>query len=465
MSDNSLAKTTGIYFVGNFASKLLIFFLLPLYTARLSTADYGIVDLLTSLLPLIGPVFTLQATESVFRFLFDKKAEEDKKICVSSALSMMVGGILIFLALYFCLGFNNLIQYGNYFALYFAVTYFGTFLQQSARGLNKSFEYAVSGVLSTVVAAMLNVLLIVGLNFHGEALLIASTSASFALSVYLLLKTKVYQFFSIKHISLIEIRAQIKYGLPLIPNQICWWALSLFGKYIILFYHGASPTGVLAFANIFPNIITVITQIFFLAWVESAIRSFNKNESGKYYTDAFKLFCPLVLSAAMVLLPIVGIYANLTISADYQEGLQYIPLLMAASVFNCFASFLGSVYTVAKQTFSAFSTTIVAAIVNVIISFLLIPDFGLWGYSIATFICYFVLFAIRIKSIKQIISFHISSIQLILGIVLYCVSCIFFYSESMFLYLVSAVIFIAIACVWNRYFLKRLISIFRKGSK
>ncbi len=96
MAANSLLKTTGIYFIGNFASRLLMFFLLPLYTAYLSTSDYGVVDLLMSILPLIGPVFTLQATESIFRFLFDKKTNAEKKICISSSLTIMLSGFLFF---------------------------------------------------------------------------------------------------------------------------------------------------------------------------------------------------------------------------------------------------------------------------------------------------------------------------------------------------------------------------------
>lgn len=465
MAENSLAKTTAIYFIGNFASKLLIFFLLPLYTSRLSTADYGIVDLLISLLPLIGPVFTLQATESVFRFLFDKKTKQEKKKCISSAMAVMLCGILMFLILFYSLKFDSLVQYGNYFAIYFVATYLGTFLQQVARGLNKSFEYAISGVLSTVVSASLNILLIVGFNFHGEALLIASICASVLLALYLINRTKLFQYLSVSCISFDEISEQIKYGLPLIPNQICWWALSLFGKYIILFYQGASSTGILAFANIFPNAITVITQIFFLAWVESAIRSYNKDESGKYYSDAFRSFCPLVLSVATVLLPIVGIYTDVTISGDYQEGLLYIPLLMAASVFNCFASFLGSAYTVAKKTLSAFSTTVIAAIVNIVISFLLIPDYGLWGYSLATFTCYLVLFLIRIKSIARIIPFRIEMKQIIIGAIFYSTSCFFYYFEDLFVYIVVAAVFSVLAVAWNMKLIKQLLAIIGKDKK
>ena len=184
MASNSLLRTTGIYFVGNFASRLLMFFLLPLYTAYLSTSDYGVVDLLMSILPLIGPIFTLQATESIFRFLFDKATIEEKKICVSSSLTIMLAGFFLFVALYFGLGIYQKLMYGILFAMYFVVSYFGKF-QQASRGLGYSNAYAVSGVVSTIISATINIALIVGAGFGGDALLIAAISSSVAVFILL----------------------------------------------------------------------------------------------------------------------------------------------------------------------------------------------------------------------------------------------------------------------------------------
>ena len=74
-----LLKTTIIYFIGTFGSKLLVFFLMPLYAANLSTEQFGTVNLVTNLVPLIGPVFTLQVTETIFRFLCTSNDEAEKK--------------------------------------------------------------------------------------------------------------------------------------------------------------------------------------------------------------------------------------------------------------------------------------------------------------------------------------------------------------------------------------------------
>lgn len=457
MASNSLLRTTGIYFVGNFASRLLMFFLLPLYTAYLSTSDYGVVDLLMSILPLIGPIFTLQATESIFRFLFDKATIEEKKICVSSSLTIMLAGFFLFVALYFGLGIYQKLMYGILFAIYFVVSYFGTFVQQASRGLGYSNAYAVSGVVSTIISATINIALIVGAGFGGDALLIAAISSSVAVFILLSIWIKLPKYISLKSVRRTEIVEQIKYGAPLIPNQICWWALSLMGKYIILAYWGTSVSGVLAFAVIFPNIITIVTQIFFLAWVESAIRTFQREESGKYYSDAFCVFLPLVFSVATVLIPFAYLYTEVAISNDFQEGIQYISVLMLASVFNCFATFLGSVYTAAKKTSQAFSTTIVAAFVNIVFSFLLIPQLGIWGYSVASLLCYIAFFIVRIPSIRRFINFSFAPHQLLLGLSFFVVISSASYCVGFIGHAVLCLISCVISIFWNRSFLQMLL--------
>ena len=44
----ALFSDTAAFAVSNFASKILTFLLVPLYTAILSTSDYGIADLITN---------------------------------------------------------------------------------------------------------------------------------------------------------------------------------------------------------------------------------------------------------------------------------------------------------------------------------------------------------------------------------------------------------------------------------
>ena len=66
-----LAKNTMIIVVGKVCTQFISFFLLPLYTSYLNTADYGNVDLINTYINLLIPIVTLQLENAVFRFLID----------------------------------------------------------------------------------------------------------------------------------------------------------------------------------------------------------------------------------------------------------------------------------------------------------------------------------------------------------------------------------------------------------
>lgn len=83
--EKQLVKNTFILSLGTLGSKAFSFFLLPLYTAVLTTEDYGNVDVLQSVIQLVIPLITLQLSGAIFRFLIDeKKADGISKVITSS---------------------------------------------------------------------------------------------------------------------------------------------------------------------------------------------------------------------------------------------------------------------------------------------------------------------------------------------------------------------------------------------
>ena len=67
-----LFSDTVVFTISSFASKILVFLLIPLYTAVLSTKQYGIADLITNTVNVIYPILTLSIMEATLRFAFDE---------------------------------------------------------------------------------------------------------------------------------------------------------------------------------------------------------------------------------------------------------------------------------------------------------------------------------------------------------------------------------------------------------
>ena len=68
-----LAKNIIFLTVGQFGTKFLTFFLVPLYTRVLTSSEYGTFDLYSATVSLLVPVLTLNIADSTTIFLLDKK--------------------------------------------------------------------------------------------------------------------------------------------------------------------------------------------------------------------------------------------------------------------------------------------------------------------------------------------------------------------------------------------------------
>ena len=71
-----LAKNTILIGVGSFSSKLLTFLCVPLYTALLTTEQYGLADIITTTSILVFQILTLSISEGLMRFCLEEDSDK-----------------------------------------------------------------------------------------------------------------------------------------------------------------------------------------------------------------------------------------------------------------------------------------------------------------------------------------------------------------------------------------------------
>jgi len=96
-----LVKNTAIVAVGKVCTKFLSFFLLPFYTAVLTTEDYGIVDLFNTYVSLLLPIILFQIEDALFRFTIDvRNNEQEKRKIISTVICFGIFQSLVFSIIY-----------------------------------------------------------------------------------------------------------------------------------------------------------------------------------------------------------------------------------------------------------------------------------------------------------------------------------------------------------------------------
>lgn len=411
-----LGENTMWMLVGNFATKLLSFFMVPLYTAYLTTSDYGTADLMTTTVSLLSPVLTLAASEGVLRFALNKNYDDRQVL----SLSLIVSSIGLFIL--FCLSplLIKHVAFKDFYSLFLLYYTFYNLLwiiQQYVKGVNDVKGYAISGFLSTLGSVVSNIVFLTVFKIGIKGYLYAQIIACVLPIIYLLFKDKIYlRITNPKQISKELTKNYLLYCLPLIPNQLSWWINNSSDKYILNYYWGLAFTGIYSVAYKIPTILNVVGGIFASSWQISSVDNFGSKESKQFYSLIYQKYFSIFACVSALIILFIKILAHVLFAKDFYNAWPYAAILVLASLMQAMGQFYESIYICALKPTSLLLTTIFAAILNTFFNFLLIPKYGAYGAAIATCIGYGAMFLIRIVDSKRIFEFKVKHYHILLTI-------------------------------------------------
>ncbi|MEH7356290.1 oligosaccharide flippase family protein, partial [Neobacillus drentensis] len=412
-----LVSNSLVFAVGNLGTKLIAFFLVPLYTYYLTTSDFGLVDLLTTTVSLLIPVFTLSIFDSVLRFVMDK-CYDKQTILINSLFVILIGFtllLMIYTVLVILLPFKDYILY--FYLLLLVQSLFTTLTQYiRAKGMVKLF--AASGIINAFILLISNIILLVMFNWGIVGYLLSLIAANVVSCFFVVIWGGIQRDINIKKVNFKLMKEMLQYSIPLIPNALMWWIMSFSDRYIITIFLGYSANGLYAVASKIPSILNILNSIFFQAWQMSAIEEAESRDKSKFFSNVFNVFSLTMLVSTSLLLVFLKLIMDLLVADNYFDSWRYVPFLLLGVVFSSFSSFLGTNYIAAKKTSGVFKTSVIGAILNVVVCIILIPIIGLNGAAIGTMLSFLVIWLLRIRDTKQFVSIKINIRKLFLTIVI-----------------------------------------------
>lgn len=409
MSENKtkyLLKNVGILTIGNFSSKILVFLLVPIYTSVLSTEEYGSYDLIISTMTLLFPILSLNIVDAVMRFLMDKNI--DKRQVVSIGSRFIIYEIAIFgigLFLVYLTGIWNDVYGLRYYVLIYYILYsISQFLNQVARGIEKVKVIAVSGVISTIVTIVSNILFLLVLRWGLAGFFLASILAQFISVVYLTMSTRIWKYVVFGSIDKEMQTTMLIYSIPLIATVVGWWVNSASDKYVVAFLVGVSANGLLSVSYKIPQIINTLQGIFIQAWQISAIKEYGENDTALFYGNTFKSVNLLMCIACSGLMLLTKPLAYILYAKDFYLAWQYVPFLLISSVFNSASGMLGPILAAKKNSKAMMTSALIGAGANIVLNIGLIQLIGVQGATIATVICSYIIYVVRKRAVGKDIS-------------------------------------------------------------
>lgn len=394
--------------IGNFGSKLLGFLFIPLYTSILTTSEYGISDLISTTISLLYPIFTLGIGEALNRYLLDKDGNELKYLLIS----IKIWGIGALAVLFLSPFLTDWILKGQYlwdfFGIYCATT-LCEILRHYAKGIEKLKIFSFSGILETGFMIAFNLIFLLIFKMGLKGLLLATQLTEWIICFFFFVALGLYK--NLQNVKTVdgscreEEKKLIKYGMPLLFNSISWWVVISSDKYVLLYFHDTAFNGIYSVAQKIPSIIVNLVAIFINAWNISSVIKFGSDSSKQFFSSVLHKITIIQVSIAALLIAFNRIICKILFSGDFYIAWKYVPILLIGNVWYSIVSFLGSIYTASKKTKNSFYTTVVGAIINIGLNFVLAPRFDIYGVAFATAISYLVTMLIRMIDTKKIINF------------------------------------------------------------
>lgn len=437
---NRLLKNTGIIAIGNLSTKAISFFLLPLYTAILSTHEYGVIDYIITLSMFCVPCISFLMDEAIFRFLIDCKNKEEKSIIISNSFILVFIGIILFLVIIYPILVYVKYKYIWCLILFVISDIIATMISALLRGIGRTDAFAVYNFISSTIQIILNVIFIAVFYWGIEGMLSAMIIGRVVATFVYIICLKLWQYIDLKRINIPKIKEMLKYAIPLIPNRVSWLIINLSSRIVIMNIMTSGALGIYAISSKFANLMDMIYGFFYQSWKESSARVLQSNDRDDFYNLVYKYLKSFMYSIVLLITSFMPIIFKFLIADTYLEAILYVPILLLATYFSNISGFYGGIFTAYKDTKIMGTSTIVAAIINLALMFIIINFWGLYAVAISALIANIVVYQYRKIKVKKYVILIENRKKIILDWIMTGIIFLLFYSMNINLQIIGMLV-------------------------
>lgn len=384
-------RQSAVYGLSRISTKLISFILLPLYSLNFSIAEYGVIVRIETLWQILWTIFLFGLEPGIISWY--NKFEDVKKRKVflfSVSMFLLVTNIIYTIIFYYASGFFSLVIFesAKYSELIFYASLIGSFeafifvVFLLLRIREKALMYSLFSVVITVLNLLIQLYFILYTSQKLEGIFIAKILSP-ALVLIMLLP------FFLKFIKpgydSATMKALIVYSFPVMLAGVVGTLLNQSDRYILGFLTGSAEVGLYGLAyNICGILNFFIIGPFALAFTVIAWKKVKDDNAERFFTKTTTyLFYATIWMALMLSLATPTLIRIFTLNESYWLAKDVVPWI-ALSIPFYGISYVGffSFYVTGKTVYMLWVYFISLA-VNILLNFILIPKFGMYGAAAA----------------------------------------------------------------------------------
>lgn len=409
MVENKVYRNSVIYTFCNFLLRSMGFLLLPIYTAFLTTSDYGITGLMDRFVAVASVLSTFSMQSGVMRFYIDYRDD-------SEGLARFTGTVVCFaflstisfdLAFYILRGFFVPVLFsGVDYWPYIAVTLTGMaftniygIYQQVLRGMERARESAITSIIYLMINVILTMFFVVGLRLGAIGVIVATALSGLSLSIWALISMyRARAFHPCLDRSIL--REMLRYTIPLMPHNLSTQIASLVSGVLINLGGSLGAVGLYNVANKFGSACDTLQSSVSTAYSPWLYRMLEDRPEG--YKMQLVDFTNTLLDVYVLVFVGVSYFVRepilLLLDSSYAESWTLVPMIaLVYAAKSAYYFYIGVLFYHKEATNRIFVATLTSSLLNVALSFPFVAWWGSYGSVVADGISMIVRVAIIVE--------------------------------------------------------------------
>ena len=393
-----LGKHSAIYGLGGLVSRILAVLLLPLYTRYLTPSDYGKVETLIALTTVGGIVLRFGIHSAFFRFYFDSPDPAARRLVLRTsfwftmamATAGLIGGLLLAAPIsdvLFGSSDDSELVMAAFVGLWAGMNY--EQLTSLFRVEERSVAFVTASLANIFLTIGATLLLVVALDKGPIGVIVGNFTGTLIVYAVLIGYRREQLGLQFDHGLLREMN---RFGVPLIPTALFLWVTNFSDRLFLVRLADTTEVGLYSVGVRIASAMVLLLTAFRLAWPAFAYSIDDDNEARRTYAYVLTYLVALTTWVATTLALLSPWIVDWIAAPDFAESSRVVgPLAFAAVAFGGYIVVAIGIGR-AKRTQFNWVVTGAAALVNIGLNLLLIPDYGMMGAAIATIAAYSTMF-------------------------------------------------------------------------
>lgn len=388
------------YSLGNVLLKLFSFFLIPLYTAYLTTEQYGIINLANSFISLISSLIMCGFQYAAIRYYADiKDNESGKKRLISTIINFL---ILLGFGFALILLFSMKLWHRMVFAginqsfvilsiLISCITGLYYVYQELLKGMQKAKISMSLTYLYFFLLLLCNLISVVILKSGAFGILLSNLIVviiMIGIMFYNLIRTQLYYIGLDKGL----LMSMLKYSLPLVPHTVAFNISNLYSRIAINTKLSTSMLGLYSLASQFGAIADQVSnavQSAFQPWLFQELKKIENGE--KQNVASIRSLTDMLLWIYGGIFVMIGGWSQDVIqiftTSSYHSAWIYVPVfIMSVAIKSPLYFYQNFMYYHKNLSRYIFMCTIIGCSISILLMSVLVPRIGIFGVIVSDII-------------------------------------------------------------------------------